>query len=203
MTIYFVRHGKEEEGFRGGWSQRGLSNEGKRQAQLLAEYLYKNKERFNITRIISSDLNRAKETAFYIAKKFEMKVELNQEWTEHNNGIMAGMENKKAEIEFPGLYFNKIGMDERYLDGESPREFLNRIEKTFYNLVDEVSAQNEDILVVTHGGVINIIYHLIKEIEWSNKNKVFKVQNASIHKIELDEGKMKMTLSSYIDHLNC
>ncbi|MBU5427457.1 histidine phosphatase family protein [Tissierella pigra] len=202
MTIYFVRHGKEEEGFRGGWSQIGLSNEGKRQAKLLAEYLYRNKERFNITRIISSDLNRAKETAFYIAKKFEMKVELDQEWREHNNGIMAGMSNEEAETSFPGLYFNTLGMDERYLEGESPREFLNRIEKTFYNLVDEVSAQNEDILVVTHGGVINIIYHLVKEIEWTNKNKVFKAQNTSIHKIEVDKGKIKMTLSKYIDHLN-
>ncbi|MSU01002.1 histidine phosphatase family protein [Tissierella pigra] len=202
MTIYFVRHGKEEEGFRGGWSQIGLSNEGKRQAKLLAEYLYRNKERFNITRIISSDLNRAKETAFYIAKKFEMKVELNQEWREHNNGIMAGMSNEEAETSFPGLYFNTLGMDERYLEGESPREFLNRIEKTFYNLVDEVSAQNEDILVVTHGGVINIIYHLVKEIEWTNKNKVFKAQNTSIHKSEVDKGKIKMTLSKYIDHLN-
>lgn len=202
MAIYFVRHGKEEEGFRGGWSQRGLSNEGRRQVQLLAEYLYKNKERFNITRIISSDLNRAKETAFCIAKKFEMKAELNQEWREHNNGIMAGMSNEEAEIKFPDLYFNTLGMDERYPMGESPREFLNRIEKTFYNLVDDVSAKNEDILVVTHGGVINIIYHLIKEIGWSNKSKVFKSQNASIHKIELDKGKIKMTLSNYVDYLN-
>ncbi|OZV13766.1 phosphoglycerate mutase [Tissierella sp. P1] len=202
MTIYLVRHGKEEEGFRGGWSQRGLADEGKKQAQILAEYLHENKERFNFNRIISSDLNRAKETASYIAKKCEMKVELEQKWREHNNGIMAGMSNEKAKTAFPGLYFNTLGMDERYLGGESPREFLYRIERTFYKLVDEVSTKNEDILVVTHGGVINIIYHLIKEIEWSNKNKVFKSENTSIHKVELDEGKMKITLSNYIDHLN-
>lgn len=164
--------------------------------------MYKNKERFNITRIISSDLNRAKETAFCIAKKFEMKAEANQKWREHNNGIMAGMSNEEAEIKFPGLYFNTLGMDEKYPMGESPREFLNRIEKIFYNLVDEVSAKDEDILVVTHGGVINIIYHLVKEIEWSNKNKAFKSQNTSIHKIKLDKGKIKIDLSNYIEHLN-
>ena len=126
MAIYFVRHGKEEEGFRGGWSQKSLDDEGKRQAQILSEYLYENKERFNITRIISSNLNRAEETAFYIANKFEMKAELNQEWREHNNGIMAGISNEEAEIKFPGLYFNTLGMDERYPMGESPREFSNR-----------------------------------------------------------------------------
>ena len=202
MDIYFVRHGKEEEGFRGGWSQRGLADEGKKQARMLAEYLYENKKKINFTRIISSDLNRAKETAFYIGKKLEMKVELSQEWREHNNGIMAGMENEKAEIEFPGLYFNTAGMDERYRMGESPREFLNRIEKAFYNLVDEVLEKNENILIVTHGGVINIIYHLINKVKWNNKNKAFKVQNASIHKIELDKEKIKISLSNYIEHLN-
>lgn len=202
MGIYFIRHGKEEEGFRGGWSQRGLEDEGKKQAQILAEYLHENKERFKFTRIISSDLNRAKETSFYIAKKFEMEVELNKEWREYNNGIMAGMPNEEAETAFPGLYFNTLGMEERYPEGESPREFLNRIEKLFYKLGDEVSTNSEDILVVTHGGVINIIYHLIKKIEWNNRNKGFKSQNTSIHKIELDKGNMKITLSNYIDHLN-
>ncbi len=202
MAIYFVRHGKEDEGFRGGWSQRGLGHEGKKQSQILAEYLHENKERFKFTRIISSDLNRAKETAFYIGNKFEMEIELNKEWREHNNGIMAGMANEEAETSFPGLYFNTLGMEERYPGGESPREFLNRIEKTFYKLREEVSISNEDILVVTHGGVINIIYHLIKKIEWSNKNNGFKSQNTSIHKIELDKGNMKITLSNYVDHLN-
>lgn len=202
MAIYFVRHGKDEEGFRGGWSQRGLVDEVKKQAQILAEYLHKNKERFNFTKIISSDLNRAKETAYYIANKYEMKVELDKKWREHNNGIIAGMPNEDAERNFPGVYFNTLGMDERYPRGESPREFLNRIEHSFYKLGDEAFTNNEDILVVTHGGVINIIYYLIIEIEWSNRNKVFKSQNTNIHKVELDKGKMKITLNNYIGHLN-
>lgn len=35
MAIYFVRHGQDEEGYRGGWSQRGLIDEGIRQAEKL------------------------------------------------------------------------------------------------------------------------------------------------------------------------
>lgn len=203
MTIYFVRHGKEEEGFRGGWSQRSLTDEGKNQSQRLANYLYEHRERFNFSRIVSSDLNRAKETAFYIGEKFKMKPELKQEWRENNNGVIAGMPNEEIEKTFPGLYFGTLGMDERFPGGESPREFLNRIKYSFYKLRDEVLQKNEDVLVVTHGGVINIIYYLIKDIEWTNKNKVFKSQNTSIHKVELDKDKMKITLSNYIDHLNC
>lgn len=74
MNIYFVRHGKDEEGFRGGWSQRGLTDEGKNQCIKLANHLYEHKGKFNFTRIISSDLNRAKETAFYIGDKFKRNL---------------------------------------------------------------------------------------------------------------------------------
>jgi len=203
VNIYFVRHGKEEEGFRGGWSQRGLTDEGKNQSQRLANHLYKYREMFNFTRMISSDLNRAKETAFLIGEKFKMKPELNQEWRENNNGVIAGMPNEEVERIFPGLYFATLGIDGKFPGGESPREFLNRIRYSFNKLRDEVVQKNEDVLVVTHGGVINIIYHLIKDIEWTNKNESFKFQNASIHKVELDKYKMKITLSNYTDHLNC
>lgn len=112
------------------------------------------------------------------------------------------MPNEEVEKNFPGLYFGTLGMDERFPGGESPRELLDRIRYSFYKLRDEVIQKNEDVLVVTHGGVINIIYHLIKDMEWTNKNKIFKYQNTSIHKVELDKEKMNITLSNYTDHLN-
>lgn len=62
MAIYFVRHGKDEDGFRGGWSERGLIEVGIQQSKKLAEYLKENKENFKISRIITSDLRRALET---------------------------------------------------------------------------------------------------------------------------------------------
>lgn len=39
MAIYFVRHGKEEDGFRRGWSKRGLIKKGFKQSKLLGQYL--------------------------------------------------------------------------------------------------------------------------------------------------------------------
>lgn len=35
LAIYLVRHGKDDEGYRGGWSQRGLNTQGYRQAEKL------------------------------------------------------------------------------------------------------------------------------------------------------------------------
>lgn len=202
MTIYFVRHGKDEEGYRGGWSQRGLTDEGREQAERLASHLYENSDRFNFTRIISSDLNRAKETAGFISEKFGIEAELSQEWRETNNGVIAGLPNDEVEKTYPGLYFGTLKMDEKYPGGESPREFFNRIRDSFYKLYDEALLKNENVLIVTHGGVINIIYHLISDIEWSNNSKACKCHNTSLHKVELNKEKMKVTLSNYVDHLN-
>ncbi|MBH1942572.1 histidine phosphatase family protein [Mobilitalea sibirica] len=203
MDIYFIRHGKDEEGYRGGWSQRGLTEEGRKQAQKLANHLYANKDIFKFTRLISSDLNRAKETAYYIAEKFEIEIELNQEWRETNNGIIAGLPNEEVEKTFPGLYFASLGMDESYSGGESPREFFDRISHSFYKLIEEVNQRKEDIVVITHSGVINIIYHLVKGIEWNNKrSKITNCYNTSVHKIAIDGKNMKVALNNYIDHLS-
>lgn len=43
-----------------------------------------------------------------------------------------------------------------------------------------------NIFVVTHGGVINIIYHIVRKIEWSNKGRSFKVSNCSIQVLNTD-----------------
>lgn len=43
LNIYFVRHGKDDGNYRGGWSDLPLVAEGKEQVKKLAEFLKKNK----------------------------------------------------------------------------------------------------------------------------------------------------------------
>lgn len=56
-----------------------------------------------------------------------------------------------------------------------------------------------NILIVTHGGVINIIYHLVKGMEWNNKNPAFKAGNCSIHILNMDT--MKFDIENKNDFL--
>lgn len=44
MQIFFVRHGKDDEAYRGGWSSLGLVPEGMEQAKRLGIYLNDKKE---------------------------------------------------------------------------------------------------------------------------------------------------------------
>ncbi|WEB34050.1 histidine phosphatase family protein [Streptococcus anginosus] len=180
MNILFVRHGKDFDQHRGGWSQLDLLPEGKREAEALADYLAQHKEDYHFTKIITSDLKRAETTATILAETIQLPLEKERDLRETNNGDLAGMLNSEADQKFPRLYFRSLAMDEHYPNGESPREFYQRIKTWFELFLKENHNSDETQIVVTHGGVINIIYHLVNQIEWTNKSNLFHVKHCSI-----------------------
>ena len=180
MKILFVRHGKDSDQHRGGWSQLDLLPEGKREAEALADYLAQHKEDYHFTKIITSDLKRAETTATILAETLQLPLEKERDLRETNNGDLAGMLNSEADQKFPRLYFRSLAMDEHYPNGESPREFYQRIKTWFQLFLQENNDSAETQIVVTHGGVINIIYHLVNKREWTNKSRLFLVKHCSI-----------------------
>ena len=180
MNILFVRHGKDSDQHRGGWSQLDLLPEGKREAKMLADYLVQHKEDYHFTKMITSDLKRAETTATILAEVLQLPLEKESSLRETNNGDLAGMLNSEADQKFPRLYFRSLAMDEHYPNGESPREFYQRIKTWFQRFLQENDDSDETQIVVTHGGVINIIYHLVNQIEWTNKSNLFHVKHFSI-----------------------
>ena len=181
MKIIFVRHGKDDSNYRGGWSTMDLTEEGKIQAMKLAEFLYSQKGTFDISKIVSSDLPRTVSTAKAISYKLKIPFHVDARLREMNNGELAGMKNEVASIKYPGLYFNTLKMDEKYPNGESPREFFDRIQKWFFDFIKMYEDFESNIIVVTHSGVINIIYYIINNMAWTNREKPFKVSNCSVH----------------------
>lgn len=180
MNLLFVRHGKDSDQHRGGWSQLDLLPEGKREAKTLADYLVQHKEDYHFTKIITSDLKRAETTATILAEVLQLPLEKESSLRETNNGDLAGMLNSEADQKFPRLYFRSLAMDKHYPNGESPREFYQRIKTWFQRFLQENDDSDETQIVVTHGGVINIIYHLVNQIEWTNKSNLFHVKHCSI-----------------------
>lgn len=200
MRIFLVKHGKDDENYRGGWSDMPLMEEGKEQVRKLADFLEKN-EKYKIEKIISSDLERTKQTTKIINEKLNVIVEYTERLREINNGKIAGMLNSDVEKLYPGLYYNTLQIDERYPDGESPIEFYNRITKDFEKIISE-NIQYKNIMLVTHSGVINIIYRYINNMEWSNKIKPIKISNASIYSLIIDGEKRVFDLENYNEYLN-
>ncbi len=186
MRIVFVRHGKDDDKYRGGWSSLDLIPEGIEQAKKLAKHLAENRMEYNIARIISSDLPKTMTTASYISAELGLPVLEESQIRETNNGDLAGMLNDEALAQYPGLFFSSLEMDEPYPNGESPNEFYARIKTWFENFLVEYQNTNGNTLVVTHSGVINVIYHIVRKMDWSNKGRTFKVSNCSIHVLNTD-----------------
>ena len=196
MNIYLIRHGKDDGNYRGGWSSMPLIEEGIEQAKIMGNYLKDKQKEYKLEKIISSDLLRAKQTTEIINQFLEIPIEYTDKLREMNNGEIAGMLNTEVERLYPGLYYNTLEIDEKYPGGESPINFFERIKKNFFEIIEKNSGI-ENLLIVTHSGVINIIYHIIKDEEWSNKKKGYPAANLGIHRIIYKDGEMNFDMENY------
>ena len=201
MNIFLVRHGDDDEQYRGGWSSLPLTQLGIEKVKKLADFFSNEQEDIKIDRIISSDLKRAKMTADIINEKLNVKIKYDERLRENNNGILAGMLNEEAIKKFPNMYFSILEYDERFPEGESPKEFYERIKEAFFSIVNE-NNDVENLMLVTHAGVNNIIYHIISNIEWSNKQKKLKIPKTSITKIVINNQDKQVCYVGITPHLN-
>lgn len=176
--IYLLRHGADDDMRLGGWSDAGLSPVGIEQVRRASEKICFGN--YNIRRIFSSDLPRAKETAEIIASKLKLNVLLIEEFRETNNGDLAGISKTKFQTDYPGLYYSSLQWDQRYPNGESPALFFNRIKNAWESFKQKEIGAPGNTLLVTHGGVIDVILCLEKGKIYTNKCVNFRVDHAEI-----------------------
>jgi broad specificity phosphatase PhoE/predicted nucleotidyltransferase component of viral defense system len=165
ITIDLVRHGEDQQDRVGGWSDNHLTLKGMNEVEKLLGSLSSAYDLF-----ISSDLNRAKETADIISKKVTTSCCFNPDFRETNNGELANISRKVFNEKYPALHYSSLKMDERYPGGESPKEFFLRVSTAFMKMIDE--NRNKKILLVTHGGVINVIFCLLNGFPYTNQIKI-------------------------------
>lgn len=189
MICYLARHGKDDDTVRGGWSQHSLTDEGKTQAEALANFVQSHD--LGIKHIYSSDLLRAVQTAQPVAEKLHLPVIPMPEFREVNNGTLAGMKNELVAEKYPGLYWNTLDWERRYPGGESPKDFYERISRAWEVFQKMVLERNENVLLVTHGGVINVILSIVNHIDYSNKKVLRKIRNAELLALEYQSGEWK------------
>jgi len=166
----------------------GLTDVGKQQAQNLARHVTANREQLRITKIFTSDLPRAVETAAPIAAVLGLEPILLPEFRETNNGVFAGMPHEVADALYPGLFWRTLDWDEPYPDGESPRAFYERVCDAWAQFSQAVAANGENVLLVSHGGVMNIIYSIVEGRKFSNKDPHERIPNATLSALQYENG---------------
>jgi len=188
MICYLVRHGKDDDTVRGGWSQYPLTEEGIQQAEALAAQIANHT---NIRIIYSSDLPRAMQSAQIIGEKTHLTVTPLPQFRETNNGKLAGMKHELAQEQYPGLYWNQLGWEQCYPEGESPKQFYERIRAAWGDFSKKILAKNEDVLLVTHGGVMHVILCLVEKRIYSNKEKQRSIPHAAVIPLSYENGMWK------------
>ena len=176
--IFLMRHGEDDETRLGGWSDASLSQNGVNQVITTCENIAGNK--LDIQHIFASDLQRAKETAEIVSLYLDLPVIYLKEFRENNNGDLAGISKETFQKEYTGMYFASLEWEQQYPNGESPKQFFNRIKDAWDSFKKDVDGLEGNVLLVTHAGVINIIRCIEEGVPFTNKEHHFKVEHAEI-----------------------
>ena len=158
MKITLVRHTEVEEAYHkkyNGHIDIGLSKLGQTQSKMLGEYFQD--KAFDL--VYCSDLKRAKETlaAFRQKKDAVYTKKLREKsWGKHE-GLSFNTIIAQNEITYENFeqWINA-------LDGEPYEEYIARIKEFFLEFLAKQDAQN--VLVVTHAGVIRVLMAIVKEL---------------------------------------
>ena len=177
--IYLIRHGLDDETFIGGYSNVGLTDIGKKQIEESVLFIKENN--LNINKIYSSDIKRAIESANIISNILNININLNKELREQDKGLLNGIKKDIAKEKYPN-YINVNSIYTKYPNGESLLDLYKRI-KIFLESVNKY----DNSLLVTHRGVINMIYYLLNNDQLNMNKEKYNVEHASIHELNINK----------------
>lgn len=174
--IYLLRHGLDDESFVGGWSDVSLTKEGIMQVEKATEFL--KEANLDIERIICSDVKRAKQTADIVNDTLNLPITYNSILRELNKGDLNGIPKTTLMSDYPE-FSEDVSIDKTYPNGESMTIFFERIKSS----LEEILSYDNSLLI-THRGVINMIYFTLTNTALSNNKTLFNVDHASIHELD-------------------
>lgn len=185
MTLlYFARHGETDDNANlvfQGQGGKGLNARGRAQARRLAERMHK----CRVTTIVSSDLERADETARIVAKECGLVRTTDPDLREVDVGLWTG----KGHEEIAELYPDEwaawsAGVDLRRGGGETYAELAQRIERAVERIA--LLDVRDPILVVSHGGAIKSYVAKLLGVSGDGMRALAGVGNCGLTVIEQD-----------------
>ena len=173
-----------------------LSENGIRQAGLVAKSLAKRE--FDV--LISSDLERAAETAGIINKLLQLPLEYNENMRERSFGIVEGMTLAEMKEKFPREYrsYKEREPGFKFSGGESIEQLFNRVTSEIEAIARKF--ENKKVLIVSHGLVLETMMYKTFNIKL-NSSRVFSINNSSISSFYIDRDNWFLKEWGVIEHL--
>lgn len=201
--IIMIRHGQSEANAShrfAGHSNFDLTDLGKKQAELAAEYLYK---REKLDAVYSSDLLRAHNTALPFSRLYGLPVNDRKSLRELYAGAWEGMVFDDINEKYPEDFrvWREDFSNARCTGGESVAELYQRIVPA----VKEIAEENigKTILIATHATPIRAIEAYANGFGADEMGKVSFVKNASLNVFEYSrsDGKIIPLETNSVRHL--
>ena len=195
MRILVIRHGESEADILNvheGRADFDLTEKGHMQAEAMAKYV---SNHYDIDKIYVSTLKRAVQTATHLSETVNVPIILDDNLMEFNNGLLAGLTWAEADQKYPKV--ENLPIDQSVYGQESRVEFRNRAETVFKRIIDENDI-NATVAIVSHGGMINQLYHVFLGIPIESKI-FFRTGDTGIHEWVLKEER-NVSVANYIEH---
>ncbi len=192
----FLRHaeslGNAEKRFQG-WADYPLTERGLAQAHALAERWKRENRHFDVC--ISSPLLRARQTAEVLAEPLRLRIELDPDWRELNNGHLAGLSAEEVQDRFP-IPQNLTPYIHYGEKGESRWQLFLRAGGAIQRLIDRGPGH---YLIVAHGGILNMTLYAILNIppQFAHSGPRFRFANTGFAEFTYDPARHRWELQRF------
>ena len=191
-TFILIRHGEAETNKQGIMSsdadKYGLTEDGIKQIEDTAKEIFNlfQEEKDSIS-IYSSPVFRTKQTANIIAERFNLKVIIDESFTEVGLGLNNNI-NKKDELK--NEEYEKLqSLEEKFHSNKHPNgekwiDILERMKNGFNNILKK--DNNKIIIIVSHGDPLTILRnYLLKREKICLFNRDYYFRNGEFSIIEI------------------
>ena len=234
MQLYFIRHGQSENNAlwlntgsaKGRSEDPGLTEVGRRQAELLAQFLrradpatevngsdFQNVAGFGLTHLYTSLMVRAVATGTIIARALNLPLVAWEDLHEYG-GIYLHDEQTDERIGLPGR--NRAYFEAHYPDlvlpdslgeagwwnrpFEEPELRLPRARRFLHDLMERHGHTDDRVAVVSHGGFYNYLLAAILNLP-GREGYRFVMNNAAISRIDFNDEEIRLIYLNRVDFL--
>lgn len=203
-TVLLIRHGEtgwNRERRIQGWAPVPLSDRGREQAQAVGEHVA---ERYDVDRLVASDLDRTLETARHIADPLDVEIASDRAWRERHFGVYQGLLYEEVFDRHPELDLTEVGVVGMELTpecGESMLDTYERVLDGWHDLLANAGA-DETVAVVTHGGPIYCVLSEVKGMDAIEAIAGHSMRNCSVTEVEHDTatGELHLARENAVDY---
>lgn len=199
-TLILIRHGETDWNralrFQG-QTDIPLNAVGHAQAERLAGRLAAE----TVHAVVSSDLQRAVQTAMPAAARFGLDIATDAGLREQSFGVAEGFTSAEIRQQRPDAWarWTSFQADQSFDQGESTRQFHTRSLAALRSLA--AAHIGKTLLVVTHGGVLDMVFRTARALSLDGP-RLAEIPNAGFNRVQVaDDGSIELMVWADTNHL--